>query len=135
MTDVPAGHLPRPTTPAGWLSLALAGAALVGLLVLAVIAKNGGLARLVPPDAHLGGRESYRTYVAPVIELVVGFGFFAGAAAAGLAIVELVRARKQSLPTNTVVPMIALLLGLAALPAAVVVFVMTSLIAGPWPFG
>jgi hypothetical protein len=135
MTDARAELSPRPVSPTGWLSLALASAALLGLLVLAVIAKNDGLKRLVPADAPMGGKEHYETYVAPVIELVTGFGFFAGAAAAGLAIVDLVKARKRSPPTSSGVPVIALLLGLVAMPAAIVAFVMTSLMAGPWPFG
>jgi hypothetical protein len=131
MTEPP----PARTSAAGWFSLALAGAAALALLVLSLVAQHRGLKRLVPPDAPLGGRESYRTYVAPVVELVTGFGFFAGAAGAGLAIVDLVRARKRPSPTNKLVPVIALLLGLAALPAAIVVFFVVTLIAGPWPFG
>jgi hypothetical protein len=130
MTEPP----PARTSAAGWFSLALAAAAALALLVLSVVAQHRGLKRLVPPDAPLGGRESYRTYVAPVVELVTGFGFFAGAAGAGLAIVDLVRARKRP-STNKLVPVIALLLGLAALPAAIVVFFVVTAIAGPWPFG
>jgi len=71
MTYTAAGPSRRPVSPAARLSLALGGVALLALLGLAVVAKNNGLARLVPSDAHTGGRESYQMYVGPVVLYVL----------------------------------------------------------------
>jgi hypothetical protein len=119
---------------AGWFSLALACTALLGLIVLAVLIKQDALRGLIPRDNHLGGKESFDAYVAPIINLLTGFGFFGGGAAALLASIELVRARKRPGPRSGV-PVLALLLGLVALPAAIFVFLMAAWLAAPWSFG
>lgn len=130
----PAPDTARPNTGPD-LALILSSGALASQLVMALLIATDRLAWFVPSDQPLTGPEALKLYAFPVIQLVCGLSFGAGAAAAVLALVRLVRRRPDGGERARIMTLVALVLGLVALPAAVLLLIVGAVAATPWSFG
>jgi hypothetical protein len=125
----------RPADAAGWFPLLLAAAALLSLIALTLVIRADRLRWLVPAGDQFQGPRTLESYALQMIELITGSAFLAGLAAVVLSILQLRRGRTQPDERRRVISLIALALGLVALPAAVGVLVVGVVASTPWSFG
>ncbi|HXU81470.1 MAG TPA: hypothetical protein VN914_08730 [Polyangia bacterium] len=112
--------------------LVLAIGALASQAALALLIWTDHLGWFVPANQPFTGPPALKMYALPVIQLVCGLSFLLGGAAVPLAAVRLWRAESDR---QRMLALLALVLGILALPAAVALLVVGTVAATPWSFG